>query len=129
MAALFPSAAVAPRSFVAGRASFWCSRCFGYLEFLSPSTDLSRRWIRLLTLKWKMMLSFSMASIGQGVGSLEPVFVDYPAVEGPLHLKASKGAVAAARRRRVFVVDLVGIQKDPFVSSFFHLDLSVMFGI
>ena len=75
------------------------------------------------------MVNLAMASIGQGAGSLEPLFVDFPAVEGPLRLKASKGVVAAARRRLVFVVDLVGIQKDPFVFSVFHLDLSVMFGV
>ena len=82
-----------------------------------------------MTSKWKMMVNLAMASIGQGAGSLEPLFVDFPAVEGPLRLKASKGAVAAARRRLVFVVDLVGNQKDLPITSVFHLDLSVMNGV
>lgn len=74
-------------------------------------------------------MNLATASIDQGAGSLEPLFVDFPAVEGPLRLKASKGAVAAARRRLVFVVDLVGIQKDPVVISVFLLDLSVRNGV
>ena len=119
VAALFPSAAVAPRSSVAGRWPFWCF----------PSSDLCRWRIRSLTSKWRLVLILAMVFFVQGAGSVEPLLVDFPAVEGPLRLKASKGAVAAARRRLVFVVDLVGIQKDPFVISVFHLDLSIMFGV
>ena len=81
-----------------------------------------------MTSRWKMMVNLAMASIGQGAGSPEPLFVDFPAVEGPLRLKASKGAVAAARRRLVFVIDIVGIQKDPVVIFVFRLDLAVMLG-
>ena len=72
-----------------------------------------------MTSKWRLVLILAMVFFVQGAGSVEPLLVDFPAVEGPLRLKASKGAVAAARRRLVFVVDLVGIQKDLFVISVF----------
>jgi hypothetical protein len=129
VAALFPSVAVVPRSSAAGRSSFWCSWCFGVLELVKPSPDHSRWWIRLQMLKRKMMVDLATVSTDQGAGSLEPLLVDFPAVEGPLRLsQASTGAVAAARRRLVFVVDLVGIQKDPCVIFVSNLDLLVRTG-
>ena len=83
-----------------------------------------------MEMKWKMVVNLETVSMDQGAGSLEPLLVDFPAVEGPLRLpKASTGAVVAARWRLVFVVDLVGIQKDSFVFSVFILDLSVIFRV